>query len=52
MAVRVAMSGQDMYDTRFAAFKKVNAVLTVVYFLTSIMWIILKDKAEKQALAA
>ena len=52
MAVRVAMSGQDVYDARFAAFKKVNAILTVVYFLSSIIWIIAKDKAEKRAIAA
>lgn len=52
MAIRVAVSGQDVYDDRFATFKNVNAVLTVIYFVSSILWIILKDKAEKRALVA
>ncbi len=52
MAIRVAVSGQDVYDDRFTTFKNVNVVLTVIYFVSSILWIILKDKAEKRALAA
>ncbi len=47
MAVRVAISGSDVYDGRFDMFKKVTAVMTIIYFAFSILWIIMKNKAEK-----
>jgi len=49
MALRVAMSGQNVYQARFAAFKTVNAVLTIIYFASAVLWIIMKERAEKAA---
>lgn len=46
LSIWVAMAGADVYNTRLAQFKTLCVYLTIVYFISSIAWIILKDKGS------
>jgi NCS1 family nucleobase:cation symporter-1 len=47
MAIWVAISGQDVYNARIEYFKKAIIYATVVYFVSGIIWISLKELSEK-----
>jgi len=47
-AIWVAVSGQDVYEARLEAFKKAIIYATVIYFISGIIWISLKELSEKQ----
>ena len=48
MAIWVAASGQDVYEARLELFKKAIIYATLVYFISGIIWISLKELSEKQ----
>ncbi len=47
-AIWVAVSGEDVYEARLEAFKKAIIYATVIYFISGIIWISLKELSEKQ----
>jgi len=44
LALRVCVSGQDIYEARLAHFKTAVIYATVVYFISSICWMVLREK--------
>ncbi len=46
-AIWVAVSGQDVYEARLETFKKAIIYATVIYFISGIIWISLKELSEK-----
>lgn len=46
MAVWVAASGADDYNSRLEYFKSVTIYLTVIYFLFGMVWIIQREKGR------
>jgi hypothetical protein len=48
MAIWVAVSGEDVYEACLEAFQKAIIYATVIYFISGIIWISLKELSEKR----